>query len=155
MALHPGVDAVPVPSTTMHGFRSGVMWPRCAYWPVIPDHGFRHLAEQADATPQIRLDDYVARTGIVPGAITIDVEGAEYAVLEGARHTLDAHRPMVWASLHTRPGANFLGDYFGKTEADLKDLMKAAGYRRRYLCTDHEVHYMFMPDETATFEETE
>ncbi len=37
---------------------------------------------------------------MAPDVIKIDVEGAEYLVLEGARRTLAMHRPTMFLSLH-------------------------------------------------------
>ena len=48
----------------------------------------------------VRLDDFCADHGISPSAIKIDVEGAERAVLEGARATMAAHRPVIFLSTH-------------------------------------------------------
>ena len=45
--------------------------------------------------PVIALDDYVADTGAVPTMIKIDVEGAELQVLQGARRTIRAARPLL------------------------------------------------------------
>jgi FkbM family methyltransferase len=43
----------------------------------------------------VTLDDYVARTRTVPDVIKIDVEGSEFLVLEGAKKTLRAYRPVL------------------------------------------------------------
>ena len=48
----------------------------------------------------VRLDDYCAEHGLAPAAVKIDVEGAELAVLAGARETLARHRPVVFLSTH-------------------------------------------------------
>ncbi|CAA9362849.1 MAG: hypothetical protein AVDCRST_MAG68-4595 [uncultured Gemmatimonadetes bacterium] len=48
----------------------------------------------------LRLDDFCAGHGIAPAAVKIDVEGAEDAVLEGAREVLARHRPIVFLSTH-------------------------------------------------------
>ncbi len=45
--------------------------------------------------PTETLDGYVARTGLVPRAIKIDVEGSEFLVLRGARETIAKHRPAL------------------------------------------------------------
>jgi FkbM family methyltransferase len=45
------------------------------------------------------IDALVARHGLVPGLIKIDVEGAEGQVLEGAQSTLETHRPVVLSEL--------------------------------------------------------
>jgi FkbM family methyltransferase len=48
----------------------------------------------------VRLDDFVREHGIAPAAVKIDVEGGELRVLEGARDTLAAHRPVLFLSTH-------------------------------------------------------
>lgn len=45
--------------------------------------------------PQITLDGFVARTGIQPDLIKIDVEGVELSVVRGAKQTLRSSRPWV------------------------------------------------------------
>jgi len=50
--------------------------------------------------PTRRLDDYVAVLGRVPDFIKIDVEGSELAVLEGARRTIAAVRPILLVEIH-------------------------------------------------------
>jgi len=48
----------------------------------------------------VRLDDFVEERGIRPAVVKIDVEGAEAAVLEGAREVLHLHRPLLFLSTH-------------------------------------------------------
>ncbi|HUF12875.1 MAG TPA: FkbM family methyltransferase [Longimicrobiales bacterium] len=48
----------------------------------------------------LRLDDFCADRGIAPAAVKIDVEGAEAAVLAGARETILNARPVVFLSTH-------------------------------------------------------
>lgn len=61
-------------------------------------------AREGDYRPvrhrQVSLDDYCARHGLVPDVIKIDVEGAELAVLEGARGALHRCRPLIFLSVH-------------------------------------------------------
>jgi FkbM family methyltransferase len=50
--------------------------------------------------PARRLDDYAAGLERTPDFIKIDVEGAELAVLEGARRTLAAVGPILLVEIH-------------------------------------------------------
>jgi FkbM family methyltransferase len=51
--------------------------------------------------PSCRLDDYAAGLGKAPNFIKIDVEGAELAVLEGARRTLAVVMPILLVEIHS------------------------------------------------------
>jgi FkbM family methyltransferase len=63
--------------------------------------GTGHLADAgALEVRTVRLDDYCAEHGLAPSAIKIDVEGAEMSVLQGARGTLERHRPILFLSTH-------------------------------------------------------
>ncbi len=70
-----------------------------------------------------RLDDALP-DGYVPALIKIDVEGAELQVLEGARRTLAAHRPIVVFE-HTKGAA----EHYGTTPAAVHDLFSEVGLR--------------------------
>ena len=118
--------------------RSG--WPRCAHGPLIADHGFAHLSQQADAIPQIRLDDALEYVD----AITIDVEGSELAVLRGATRLLDDARPLVWVSVHTDV-AWMAEQYPGETREAVIAFMADHGYDGTFLARDHEEHWSFTP----------
>lgn len=48
------------------------------------------------------VDAFCAGRGLVPAGIKVDVEGAEDAVLRGARDTLARHRPWLLLELHAR-----------------------------------------------------
>lgn len=52
------------------------------------------------AVRSVRVDDFVARRGIAPTVLKVDVEGGERPVLEGARETLLRHRPLLFLSTH-------------------------------------------------------
>lgn len=124
--------------------RLGTMgWPRCASDEMVPDHGFFHIAEHAEVAPAITLDELVSRTGLVPDAITIDVEGGEFHVLRGARRTLEEHRPMVFCSVHRE----FMRDLYDIDADDLFDMLAELGYQATYLATDHEAHWRFLHPE--------
>lgn len=113
-------------------------WPICADGELITDHGFMNLAERPEV-PAVRLDFYAEHTSVVPDVITIDVEGAELRVLQGAVETLAQHKPAVFVSIH--PG--FMQAMYGDHEDDVHKLFTAYGYESQYLCTDHEQHWFF------------
>jgi FkbM family methyltransferase len=46
------------------------------------------------------VDEEVTRAGLHPTVVKIDVEGAELAVLEGMRATIERHRPAIVCELH-------------------------------------------------------
>ncbi len=48
----------------------------------------------------ISLDEFVARSGIVPRVVKIDVEGGELLVLRGAERVLATHRPLLILGVH-------------------------------------------------------
>ncbi len=118
-------------------------WPDAAYLPVIPDHGFRNLAEETDTTPQITLDILTTVLPVGPDIITIDVEGAELQVLKGAANTLDDLRPIVFVSIHEE----FLRHWWNQTPDDVYDFMIEHDYAAEYLADDHETHIKFIPIE--------
>lgn len=115
-------------------------WPACAYGPMFPGHGFRHLYQQQDATPTITLDELVKRIGVAPTHISIDIEGSELVMLRGAKRTLVHHRPVVWVSVHPE----FL-TYYGQTPEDLDRWMDQFDYERSFLAEDHERHVLWSP----------
>ena len=85
-------------------------WPACAYGPMIPDHGFRHLNEHAGIVSPVTTLDLLAQ-GLPPDVVTMDVEGGELHVLRGAQETLAEHRPIVFVSIHPE----FMHDLYGIT----------------------------------------
>lgn len=115
-----------------------VPWPECAYGPVIGDHGFCNLDERPDI-PSVRIDDYVATTGIVPTDISIDVEGAEWQVLRGAEKTIIERHPKIWLSGHPE----FIWQHWGEYLGDCRYWLKDRGYRETYLDYQHECHFLY------------
>lgn len=58
------------------------------------------LSQHAIKVPVTTLDHHVEETGIAPRLIKIDVEGAEFDVLEGARETVRRFRPLLAIEIH-------------------------------------------------------
>jgi FkbM family methyltransferase len=63
-----------------------------------------HLSENGTiSVRQVCLDDLLAEGSIAPpNALKVDVEGAEYAVFQGAKKTIEAHRPLIFLDTHGR-----------------------------------------------------
>lgn len=124
--------------------RSHHGWPDEVNGPVDPEHGFRHLAQETDTTAQVTVDQFCRilseRTEGFhpPTVITIDVEGSELRVLQGARRTLGRHRPLVWVSVHPQ----FMPR--GHTSEFFR-FMDEMEYRVTHLADDHEAHYFCEP----------
>lgn len=138
-------------STTIHhqprNEHLGSIWPECADGELIGDHGFCNLWERPDID-SVRIDSFVAhgvRDQLVPDVITIDVEGAELEVLRGAGTVLRVATPVVFVSIHPE----FMLDGYGYRDSELHEFMADHGYVGRFLCTDHEQHWVFQhPDNT-------
>jgi len=117
-------------------------WPASAWGDLIDVNSYRCIHENASgAIPEMRLDDLVTRSGIVPDALTIDVEGAELLVLQGAHYTLKHHRPQIWCSVHP----DLMARDYHHTPAQLLKYLSDHGYGAQHIATDHEMHYYFQP----------
>lgn len=114
-------------------------WPPGSLALVIPDYGFRHLAQDSE-TPRITIDDLAALTGS-PDALMVDVEGAEHAVLTGARNVLASGDVLVWVSVHEPT----MLDWYSRTLDNLHALMDGVGYVGMLLPShgEAEVFYLF------------
>lgn len=96
-------------------------WPNEAYGEGIPDGGFIHLA-QDNKSPRTTID--ALSNMVKPDAIVMDIEGAEFFALKGARLTLTQHRPLVWVSWHEETAWNW---YKTKLD-DILSLMATHSY---------------------------
>lgn len=75
-------------------------------------------------------------------AVSIDVEGYEITVLDGAFTLLRHRKPLVWVSIHPQ----LLRDR-GNTWHDVLDVMSVHGYEVELLAEDHELHaFFYHPD---------
>ena len=116
-------------------------WPAAADGDLIDRNKYQYIHDHDAEIPQITLDDLVDRSGVIPDAITIDVEGAELKVLRGAADTLTEHRPLVWASLHP----DLLYRDYGTSVDDVHLFMDSLGYQPTFLGQDHEQHWLYQP----------
>ena len=67
--------------------------------------GFK-ISHEAVSVELVRLDDHVARTGIAPSILKIDVETHEPEVLAGATETIRTHRPWIVVEVLRRRGTD-------------------------------------------------
>ncbi len=99
-------------------------------------------AGNAAAIPMYSLDGLLRLDTVIPRDILvkIDVEGAEYEVLQGARAIL-ARRNVTWSvSIHPE-----LLKRFNHTDQDVHSLMRDMGYKSQLLARDHEEHWWYEP----------
>ena len=127
------------------GYRDG--WPECAYGEQLLDATkFRYSAEHQHCTDSTTLDDFVAANGIVPDAITIDVEGFEPTVIAGSINVIRVHRPLIWLSIHNPAGNNILQKYTGSDHLDeMHQTLIDLGYSFESIAEDHEIHTAWFP----------
>lgn len=114
-------------------------YPESSYGDLIDRNKYQYIHENTDGVPEMRLDDFVARTGIVPNVLNIDVEGAELLVLKGAEQTLKTHKPKIYLSIHDDLGRK---DY-QTTPDDTINFLTELGYKGTHLATNHEAHWYF------------
>lgn len=102
--------------------------------------GGRPVTISPDGDITRRLDDYFFPSLKL---LKIDVEGMEFCVLEGARKTIETHRPIILIE------ANDISlGHHGKTKADLKSLLESFGYDVRVATWTEE---RFLCDYLCTF----
>lgn len=105
---------------------------------IIDRNSYRYLNEHKNI-PQITIDEFVKRSGIIPDALTMDTEGAELLILKGATKTLRENNVKVWVSEHD----DLAKRNFGVDEDDIAEFMAGLGYEREVLATDHERHVYY------------
>lgn len=116
-------------------------WPLCAHGPIIGDHGHKHLSQEIDTTQQETLDNLALKLGRKIDHITIDCEGSEYAVLQGAKRILTEDRPYIYLSLHS----NFIEEMYGVTPDQVLAYIESFNYELEFLVEDHEQHWVGHP----------
>ena len=73
----------------------------------VESNGHRPILGSADliTVPVITLDEFIARGGLLPDVIKIDVEGGEAEVLRGGTRLFATKRPIIVAEVHQEPVA--------------------------------------------------
>jgi FkbM family methyltransferase len=70
-------------------------------WSKLEEYGEHPYTERVLTVDTVAIDDLVEHGELQPPTVVkIDVEGAEIAVLEGMRQTIDDHRPAIICELH-------------------------------------------------------
>jgi FkbM family methyltransferase len=86
-------------------------------WSKLEEYGNHPDTRRMIDVELVAIDDLLQADAISPPTVVkIDVEGAEIAVLEGMRTTLERHQPAVICELHG-------------TQSEFVSAMKAQGYR--------------------------
>lgn len=99
---------------------------------------YRYIDKHLDV-PSTSIDWIVDDCGRPPDALTIDVEGAELLVLQGASMTLRDRDVKVWVSVHW----DLMERDFGHTPDQLHEYMTGIGYEGTHIHTDHEAHWYY------------
>lgn len=103
-------------------------------------HGFKELHIEGNSYGQITIDSCVYDRGIKPPtAISLDVEGSEWAVLTGAEKVLREYKPKIWLSGHPE----FMIMYWNKYLWNLRYWIMQLGYKETLLDYQHEVHLFY------------
>lgn len=125
----------------------GPLWPPTSYGHETGAMAYRSLEHNHAGIPTITIDDMALMVGASPVALNIDVEGAEFLVLQGAENWLGTYHPNahVWVSIHPD-----LMENFGHTPEMIMDYMDSfsersgqARWAHEFLDTDHEQHHHF------------
>lgn len=87
----------------------------------ISNHGLLRV-------PSISLDSFTANGKPLPNLMKIDVEGAEYEVLTGARKAISMAKPVIFLATHGQ-----------KVHTNCCDLLRDFGYQLQLLAPDEVV----------------
>ena len=82
-------------------------------------YGFQRVLKK-----QISLDSFCLERVIYPEIIKIDVEGAEFNVLNGAAGVMRNSRPIIYLSLHP-----YHLEMLGRRPEDIQEILNRVGYR--------------------------
>lgn len=115
-------------------------WPPEVNNEIKAAHGFKELYLEGDTYGQITIDSCVYDHKIKPPTvISLDVEGSEWRVLEGAERALREHKPKIWLSGHPE----FMLQQWNESLYNLRQWIKGLGYQETLLDYQHEVHLFY------------
>jgi FkbM family methyltransferase len=105
--------------------------------------GFTHIAGQDEGAKNtlqvvaLSLDEFVRERALTRriGLIKCDVEGYESKVIEGALQLIQRCRPIIFAEAQNSTSARY-----GRTSADLIQIMAAQYYIANVVCPDGSIH---------------
>ncbi|MDQ6606150.1 MAG: FkbM family methyltransferase [Actinomycetota bacterium] len=104
-------------AVSAHGGRGRLQIVDDQSWSKLEEYGDHPNTEQVIEVELVAIDDLLAVGELRPPTLVkIDVEGAEIAVLEGMRATIERHRPAIVCELHG-------------THHEFAEAMTAHGYR--------------------------
>lgn len=115
------------------------IWQDAQHDDLIDKNKYQYIHSHSEDITSIELDAFVSETGIIPDAITIDVEGAEWKVFSGAELTLKTHKPKLFISIHP----DLMKQDYKKDYKEFIKYIESFGYKGKYLAKDHELHYFF------------
>lgn len=96
----------------------------------------RRFATIDEDIARITLDTFCGLWGFKPDAVSMDVEGSEMRVLEGADKLL-TDGAVWWISIHEDVNPH------AETPSKVHWFMRSYGYQDQFLAYDHEWHYRF------------
>ena len=92
----------------------------------------------------ISLDSFVFKNGNTPpNVIKIDVEGAEYKVLQGAEKLLKEYLPVLILEVHKEEEI----ERFGGSKQNLENFLSELGYEKRKSSENHREHQIWKKTE--------
>jgi FkbM family methyltransferase len=134
----PGVQTWALPSAVGDGTSLEVSWPD-------GPEGHPQFSGGGDGDPTLTIDALVQTAALRPRFVKVDVEGAEWFVVQGMRTTLREHRPVVLLEVHPRwqprPG----------TIAEMESVLRDARYDLQVLDrTDVAERQLWRPATAST-----
>lgn len=94
-----------------------------------------YQADDSVYVPALTVDEFVAKSGLVPNVIKIDVEGAELRVLKGAQQTVLSAKPKIFLSVHSSELRSTCLDYLSQKGYSVRPLNGDVSQASEYLCS--------------------